>query len=1538
MKVKAGRILGIILGNVLLLILGVMLAAEIPAVQTFMAKKAAEKFNEYINGRVSIGSVKLKPFDAIVLHDVTVIDTAPYDDPEIVGYHPIDTFAHVGTLTAHFSLKGLFKKEGLHFRKVTLDNSMMDLVIEQREALSPYGNERGVTVNLQRIFKLIPKEPNKNPGDVFDIGRVKIRNFTYRMDNPRSVYLRLWNGKDTTDLKRSVEGEYFEGLDWDDMVINVNIDARDLSMSKGYMRGTVDHLDIVDNYSGLKINHISGNTVCGGARAEIRDIHIVDDYSDVKIDYLNLIGTFLDFRDFVDKVVIQAGIQPGSVLDFHNTLAYFAPAMRGRHIVASLSGNVDGTVSDLGLDGLTFRDLSSNTGGTISGRITGLTGNNMYLNAGIHNFKTTTKGLGELIREFSPKSNVDLSKYLKGQTINLDANLAGTLKELDVKGTARTGVGSATVDAVVKNLSGSDPMRITGTVSTNNLDVSAVAGIKAVGPVTARAKIDAKLGKTPDIDIESLDIDRLSALGYNYSDIHAKGVYTGKSFDGRIVSNDPNLNFLFQGKFNTSPKTENAAYEFYANVGYANLDALKLMKKKDAKVSFSTRADFIRVSRGDLIGDVAIADILLEDEDGVHDVGNVSIQSHSNDQVFRMKLFSSFAEGTFIGSDSIGEFIRDLQKATVDKELPSLKAGQEKVQRYDGGSYDLEFIFHDSTELLSFLSEGAYIENGSRLNLSLSKEGLLNGNISSGRIAYDNKYLKNLSAKVNNANDVINAEVEGSELKIGSITMKSPLLAAFVNDDHVGLGVSFDNETETENKADLFVEADLLRDSRDSLVITGSVLPSNLYYEGTGWGISSDPITIKGHDISLQNLIARSDQQTIIVDGGLSSNKSDTLHVNLDHFDISVLNSLIKEELDIKGLASGRALLISPTKPNIAVLAGIAIDSTSVAGEELGRVRIRSEWNKFSEAYDLVLNNSRRNINATGFIQPATKEIGAGITLSDFDLTIAQPFLKGVFSNMDGKLSGYIGVDGTLDKINIESTKTYLRDGKLTLDYTKVPYFAEGPFSVTEDGLDLTGINLKDRYQGSGTVKGGLMMKKLKYPRLDVNIDFKEMECLATGAEMEKEGFYGNIFATGDIAITGPLDDIVLDINATTARKGALHIPLSNGSSASTSDLLTFYELPEEEVLDPYDLLVERTTARKKKQANIEVRLRANATPSTSAIIEVDRTGGTVLTTSGQGIIEIHSNAKEKLFSLGGSYGINSGTFKLNVLSMINRDFTISDGSTVRFNGPIMDTDLDINAVYTTKASLSTLLADTTSIATRRTVNCGIGITEKLSNPKISFSIDIPDLDPMTASQVDAALNTQDKIEKQLIYLMISNSFMPDESSGVSVKGTNILFSNVSSIMSNQINNIFQKLGIPLDLGLNYQANDRGNDIFDVAVSTQLFNNMVVVNGTIGNRQYSTSNGSSVAGNIEIEVKLNRQGTVRVTVFSHSADNYTSYLDNTQRNGVGIAYQKEFNTFKQFFQEMFMSKKKRQALALEPRAPVEKVSVSIDEKGKVIKE
>ena len=311
------------------------------------------------------------------------------------------------------------------------------------------------------------------------------------------------------------------------------------------------------------------------------------------------------------------------------------------------------------------------------------------------------------------------------------------------------------------------------------------------------------------------------------------------------------------------------------------------------------------------------------------------------------------------------------------------------------------------------------------------------------------------------------------------------------------------------------------------------------------------------------------------------------------------------------------------------------------------------------------------------------------------------------------------------------------------------------------------------------------------------------------------------------------------------------------------------------------------------------------------------------------------------MFSINGNYNITQGNFHFVALGIAKRDFSILDGSTVRFNGDVMDSDLDINAVYKTKASIGTLIADTTSTATRRLVECQISISDKIRNPRLGFAINIPDLDPTTQARVESALNTQDKVQKQLLALLITNSFIPDEQSGVTNMTSSTLYSNVTEIMAGQLNNILQKLNIPLDFGLDYQQNMSGTDIFDVALSTALFNNRVIVNGTLGNRQFDTgSSGSEFVGDLDIDVKLTNSGALRLNLFSHSADQYTNYLDNSQRNGLGLTYQKEYDRTGDFFRNLFKGRKKRQeaeAARQQELMNQEKVKIVIGPDGSVDK-
>ena len=514
--------------------------------------------------------------------------------------------------------------------------------------------------------------------------------------------------------------------------------------------------------------------------------------------------------------------------------------------------------------------------------------------------------------------------------------------------------------------------------------------------------------------------------------------------------------------------------------------------------------------------------------------------------------------------------------------------------------------------------------------------------------------------------------------------------------------------------------------------------------------------------------------------------------------------------------------------------------------------------------------------------------------------------MKEIFSELGGSVSGDIIVSGPLDDLTISSEGTRLENALLKVAYTNVPYYADGAFHINDEGVFFDDISIRDSQNGTGTVTGSINWDRFRDISFDTKIKVNEIEGINVTEEMA-DAFYGNIFATGNVSITGPVNSILLSVDAVTAKQGQLHIPVSGlGTSTSRTNLLKFKEPEKKIYIDPYMAMMRRIEINEAQESDFRVNLRVNASQDVEAFVEIDKATGNVLSGRGNGLVELEIG--DDLFNINGEYTLTGGNYRFAALGLVSKDFQIQPDSKITFGGDIMESTLDITAEYATKASLGTLLADSTSVGNRRDIICELQITDKLKNPRLAFNIEIPDLDPMIKSRVESALSTEDKVQKQFLSLLVTNNFLPEEQSGI----VNNSSSLVTEAIANQLNNIFEKLDIPVDLGLKYQSNDRGTDIFDVAVSTQLFNNRVVVNGNIGNKQTGTSAQTDVVGDLDIEIKIDRSGSVRLNIFSHSADQYTNYLDNSQRNGVGLTYQTEFNNFGQFVRNIFRKKAKRQ--------------------------
>ena len=640
-----------------------------------------------------------------------------------------------------------------------------------------------------------------------------------------------------------------------------------------------------------------------------------------------------------------------------------------------------------------------------------------------------------------------------------------------------------------------------------------------------------------------------------------------------------------------------------------------------------------------------------------------------------------------------------------------------------------------------------------------------------------------------------------------------------------------------------------------------------------------------------------------------------TLDINLEKFDLSILNHFIKPEIGLKSKATGFAKIVSPSSNNFGILLNMRCDSTYMANEEIGTLNLKSAWDDIDNCFKYHCDNSingARSLDIRGKYIPKDKSIDANVWLNGLNFAYTKPFLNTVFDDIQGYLSGSIALKGPMNRLDISGENLRIGNGYLVVGFTKVPYYLDGPLSINNSGLFFDNVDIKDNYNSKGLASGGILWNHLKDFRMDTHLKFADLEALKTGLA-DNPSFYGHVFGTGTVDITGPFDALLIEVDAETAKKGKFNVPLSNSATSVNSNLLTFKEPEKEVYVDPYELMIKKLKKEEATTNNLGVRLKLNVNPDTQAIIEVDKETGNILNGWGKGYVDLDIKPSSDIFNINGDFNIVGGNYHFGALGVAYRDFTLQNGGTIKFNGDIMESDLDLTALYRTKANIGILIADTTSMS-RRQVNCSIGINGKMKNPRIKFGIDVPDLDPTTQARVESALSTEDKMQKQFLSLLLSNSFLPDEQSGI-VNNNALLYSNVTEIMSSQLNNILQKLDIPVDLGLDYQQGNNGKNAFDVAVSTELFNNRVLLNGTFGSRQYNnTSNqNSEFVGDLDIEIKLDKSGAVRLNLFSHSADQYSTYLDNSQRSGVGITYQHEFNTFKEFFQDIFTSKKKKEA-------------------------
>ena len=310
----------------------------------------------------------------------------------------------------------------------------------------------------------------------------------------------------------------------------------------------------------------------------------------------------------------------------------------------------------------------------------------------------------------------------------------------------------------------------------------------------------------------------------------------------------------------------------------------------------------------------------------------------------------------------------------------------------------------------------------------------------------------------------------------------------------------------------------------------------------------------------------------------------------------------------------------------------------------------------------------------------------------------------------------------------------------------------------------------------------------------------------------------------------------------------------------------------------------------------------------------MDPQAGDKITAYGTGAMQMGYNSDEDEFSIYGKYTLTRGNYNFSLQDLILKNFQIREGSSISFNGDPLAGMLDITAAYRVNANLADLdrsfQSDPDLNRTSVPVDALLKVTGDIHAPEINFDLTLPTVTSDVERKMRSIISTEDMMNRQVIYLLALNRFYSPEYTGGEQGGE--WASVASSTISSQIQNIIGSLTDKFSLSPSFKSekDDLSDMEVDVALSSSLFDNRLLINGNLGYRDKSTSQ-TTFIGDFDIEYLLSRDGKLRLKAYNHFNDASYYLKSALTTQGIGIIYRKDFDDPFTFIKRMFRHRKKK---------------------------
>lgn len=1066
-----------------------------------------------------------------------------------------------------------------------------------------------------------------------------------------------------------------------------------------------------------------------------------------------------------------------------------------------------------------------------------------------------------------------------------------------------------------------DIFQAQGEINIENLHLQKLLPSVPINNVNANIVAEGGVSKMFQEGMVSLVVE-----DFEYKRKHFEGFSVNLSLKDKIFEGDVLVNNTiadFNAQFSGNMQSEKKMAKLNARIDNLDLSELIDMKSYDGYlVSGDLSLDGEGSKINDIIGDLSLNNFSFSSPDNSKslDLKKLTITADDIEGVHTLNLNSDWLDAHIEGIIDPKDIIAEVLKLgeSVCPAFVKQKIFKEELT----SNLDFDIIIKNNNSVPEFFNLPF------RFLVPVSITGNLVSENNTGSLIVDVPYLQQgkdkliydskLKVNIDGDSGVLDALIETTmPVKKGDLNLN---LTLYGQNNSLSTDIRWINTENSSFRGHVVLDTEVSKNQLSHKPeININIKPSLLHMGTEDWNISPALISYCDKNVKVNNLKIWNDSQFVEIEGTASPDYEDIMRVSLADINVDYVFDMLQINYvtfggSATGEVAGHSLLSSDP---VAETESFKITNFSYNGSELGDCIVTSRWNNDQKEIEITADigrNGKRNVYAYGGIWLGKDSLCFNIDADKVPVDFVQPFMAVFSSHVGGFASGDVKLFGTFRDIDMTG-KIFADSVAIKLDYTNTIYHGSDSVFMNPGKIEIPNFKLYDKFGNSALVTGELTHRYFHDPSFNFRLsDAQDFLCYDTSAEINPD-WYGTLFGTGSANLVGIPGLVDISADMTITGNSSFTFVLNETQYAQDYQFLTFSDKRGEEekkknatlTVDDFKDMLKKKMTEEGSLSRFGIDIRATVTPQSLFTLVMDPKAGDKITARGRGAMQVKYESDNDEMTMYGKYEIAEGNYNFSLQDIILRDFKIKEGSYISFNGNPLAADLDISATYRVNTNLSDLdksfSTDRDLNRTNVPVDAVLSVEGNMQNPDITFDIELPTLTQDVERKVKSIISTDDMMNRQIIYLLALNRFYTPEYMGASGNGGE-LAAVASSTISSQLTNILGQLTDKFSVSPSIRS-DKGDfsDIeVDVALSSRLLNNRLLINGNFGYRDRSNSS-TTFVGDFDVEYLLSRNGNLRLKAYNHFNDQNYYLREALTTQGLGVVYRRDFDDWFTFLKK-----------------------------------